>query len=229
MKILVADKDSDTIEAVDSCCTIRWPHRELLSADDADSLLIMIEQDAPDLVVLGTDLSPELGMTICQQIRNFSAVPLIAVAPTGDEDEIIRALGAGADDCLSRPIRPLELLARIVALLRRAQKLPLVTHGQPFVSGELFIDFDTYEVRVEGAEVRLTLTEFEILRCLVNNSKNVMSHTQLAHLLWGGDGQGSRNALKVHIQHLRNKLGDTAKQPHYILSERGLGYKFAAS
>ena len=229
MKILVADKHSDTMEAVGTCCAIRWPHRELLSTEDPDNLLIMIEQDAPDLVVLGAEFSPDLGMTLCQQIRNFSAVPLIAVTDTSGEEEIIRALGAGADDCLCRPIRPLELLARIVALLRRVQKLPLVTHKQPFVSGKLFIDFDTYEVIVEGTEVRLTLTEFEILRCLVNNAKSVMTHTQLAHLIWGEDGQVSRNSLKVHIQHLRKKLGESAKKPRYILSERGLGYKFAAS
>jgi DNA-binding response OmpR family regulator len=91
-----------------------------------------------------------------------------------------------------------------------------------------YIDFDTYEVRIDGREVKLTFTEFEILRCLVNNSRRIMSHSQLACLVWGEDGQGSRNVLKMHIQHLRNKLGDTAKPPHYILSERGLGYKFSA-
>lgn len=228
MKILVADKDTKTIEAVGTCCAIRWPHRELLSTEDPDRLLTMIEEEAPDLVVLETGLSEDLGTGICREIRNFSAVPVIAIASAPGEKEIVGALDAGADDCLSRPVRPLELMARIVALLRRVQKLPLVTHGQPFVSGKLFIDFDTCEVRIGASPIKLTFTEFEILRCLVNNAKTVISHSQLAQLIWGDDGQGSRNALKVHIQHLRTKLGDTAKKPRYILSERGLGYKFAA-
>jgi two-component system KDP operon response regulator KdpE len=143
------------------------------------------------------------------------------------EGVIIRALDSGADDCISKPVRPLELQARIIALLRRAQRLPLVSRGQPFVSGNLFIDFDILEVRVGGNEVKLTVTEFEILRCLVNNPRRFISHSQLSHLISGDNGPVSRNALKVHIQHLRNKLGDTAGDPRLILSERGLGYRFA--
>jgi DNA-binding response OmpR family regulator len=150
------------------------------------------------------------------------------IASSGAEGEVIRALDSGADDCISKPVRPLELRARIIALLRRAQRLPLVSRGQPFVSGNLFIDFDGFEVRIGGVEVKLTVTEFEILRCLVNNPRRVISHAQLSHLISGDSGPDSRNALKVHIQHLRNKLGDTAGKPHYILSERGLGYRFAA-
>jgi DNA-binding response OmpR family regulator len=229
MKIIVADEAHQTFEAVGTSCSIRWPHRELLSAKDANELLAMIESEAPDLVVLDTQFSAGSGIATCREIRKFSAVPLIVLSPAEEEGVIIRALEAGADDCLDKPIRPLELLARIVALLRRAQRLPLVTNSQPFVTGDLYIDFDTYEVRIDGREVKLTFIEFEILRCLVNNSRRIMSHSQLACLVWGEDGQGSRNALKVHIQHLRNKLGDTAKPPRYILSERGFGYKFSAT
>ena len=229
MKILVADKDPKTFEAVGMCCSIRWPHRELISTENADDLLTMIEEEAPDLVVLDADFSAGSGIATCREVRAFSAVPLIMLAPLEDEGVIIRSLEAGADDCLSKPVRPLELLARIVALLRRAQQLPLVSNSQPFISGDLYIDFNTYEVRIDGREVKLTFTEFEILRCLVNNSRRIMSHSQLACLVWGEDGQGSRNSLKVHIQHLRNKLGDTARPPRFILSERGFGYKFSAT
>lgn len=226
MKILVADEDPGTLEALGVCCAIRWPHGELLSADNADGFLDMVEQNAPDLVVLDTDFSGGSGISTCREVRRFSAVPLIMVAGADDEKEIIRGLEAGADDCLSKPIRPLELLARVVALLRRAQQLPLMSNNQPFISGDLYIDFDSYEVRIDGREVKLTFTEFEILRCLVTNPRRTLSHAQLACLVWGEDGQGSRNALKVHIQRLRHKLGDTAREPRYILNERGFGYKF---
>ena len=228
MKILVADKDPKTIESVGICCAVRWPHRELLSAQDSEELLNLIEQEAPDLVVLEANLSGESSYTVCREIRTFSGVPLIMILPTGSQDEIIRSLEAGADDCLRKPISPLELLARIIALLRRTQKLPLVSSAQPYIAGDLYIDFDSYEVRIDGRRVKLTFTEFEILRCLVNNSRRVISHSQLASLVWGEEGQGSRNSLKVHIQHLRSKLGETASEPRYIVSERGYGYKFAA-
>ena len=105
--------------------------------------------------------------------------------------------------------------------------MPLVKSSRPFVSGPLYINFDANEVRMSGNEVKLTFTEFELLRCLVNNPKRIMSHSQLACLVWGEEDEGSRNSLKVHIQHLRQKLGESGK-PRYILSERGCGYKFAA-
>ena len=228
MKVLIADSDPKTLESVGMCCAIRWPHREILSTADPDELLNLVEQEVPDLVVMDSDLPGESGYALCREIRSFSTVPIIMTCLVGDEGEVIRALDSGADDCVGKPIRPLELLARIIALLRRTQNLPLVSSSQPFISGNLYIDFDTFEVRIDGAEVRLTFNEFEILRCLVNNSRRVISHSQLACLVWGEDGQGSRNSLKVHIQHLRNKLGESAHDPQYILNERGFGYKFAA-
>ncbi len=197
-------------------------------ATSADEVLSAIEREVPDLVIMSSGFSGGQGIATCREVRLFSAVPLIMLSDSGDEKEIIRPLDAGADDCLSKPLRPLELLARMVALLRRAQGLSMVVHSQPFVSEDLYIDFETCEVRIGGREVKLTFTEFEILRYLVDNARRIMSHSQLACLIWGEDGQSSRNALKVHIQHLRNKLGDTARKPRYILNERGYGYKFAA-
>jgi DNA-binding response OmpR family regulator len=228
MKILVADENPISLEAVGTCCSIRWPHRELVFASTSDEVLNIIERDVPDLVIISAGFSGGLGTATCREVRRFSAVPLIVLAESDDEKDIVRVLDAGADDCLSKPVRPLELLARMVALLRRTQRLPMVVHSQPFVSGDLYIDFETGEVRIDGREVKLTFTEFEILRYLVDNARRIMSHSQLACLIWGEDGQSSRNALKVHIQNLRSKLGDTARQPRYILNERGCGYKFAA-
>jgi DNA-binding response OmpR family regulator len=228
VKILIGDRDHRTVEAVSACCANRWPHRELLITEDSEHLMQLIGQEALDLVVMETQLPAEPGINLCREIRNFSAVPLITIASSGAEGEIIRALDSGADDCISKPVRPLELQARIIALLRRAQRRPLVRGGQPFVSGNLFIDFDVFEVRIDGNEVKLTITEFEILRCLVNNPRGVISHAQLSYLISGDSGPVSRNALKVHIQHLRNKLGGTAGKSHHIRNERGLGYRFAA-
>lgn len=227
VKIVIADGDPNTLESVGTCCATRWPSRSLLSTVSTDELLSMVEHEAPDLVLLDAELSDRPGYAVCREIRAFSAVPLIVINSSDEEDGIIGALDAGADDCISKPIRPMELQARIMALLRRTQKLPLVGATQPYKSDDLYINFDTYEVVADGEEINLTFTEFEILRCLVNNSGRVISHSQLAWQIWGEDGQCPRNALKVHIQHLRHKLGETAGKPRYIINERGLGYKFS--
>ena len=228
MKILVADNDPKTIESVGICLSLRWPHGEMCFPEDRDDLLNLISHEAPDLVVLNSGLYGGSGNSICREIRAFSAVPVIMTIPTDDEEDLIRALDSGADDCMYQPVGAQELLARIIAIFRRTQQLPLVKSFRPFVSGRLYINFDASEVRMGGDQVKLTFTEFEILRCLVNNPKRVMSHSQLACLVWGEEDEGSRNSLKVHIQHLRQKLGESAGQPRYILSERGCGYKFAA-
>ena len=229
MKILIADSDPSTVESVGASCASRWPYRDLLSAGNYDELLNLVETESPDLVLLDSGLSDTQGEAVCREIRAFSTVPLIMITPSDEESDIVRALNAGADDCVSKPIRPLELVARIVALLRRTQRLPLTGAVQPYLSDDLYIDFDTYEVKVQGQDVKLTFTEFEILKFLVNNPRRVVSHSQLGWQIWGEDGECSRNALKVHIQHLRQKLGESASDPHYILNERGLGYKFAAA
>ncbi|MFB3119615.1 MAG: response regulator transcription factor [Stenotrophomonas maltophilia] len=228
MKILVADNDPGTIEAVGICLSLRWPHGEMCFPEDREDLLNLISHEALDLVVLNSGLYAGSGYSICREIRAFSAVPVIMTIPTDDEADLIRALDAGADDCMDQPVGAPELLARMVAIFRRTQRLPLVKSSRPFVSGHLYINFDANEVRMDGDEVKLTFTEFELLRCLVNNPKRVMSHSQLACLVWGEEDEGSRNSLKVHIQHLRQKLGESAGKPKYIFSERGCGYKFAA-
>ena len=177
--------------------------------------------------MLNSGLYGGSGYNICREIRGFSDVPVIMTIPT-DDDDLIRALDADDNDCMDQPVGARELLARMVAIFRRTQRLPLVKSSRPFVSGHLYINFDANEVRMGGDEVKLTFTEFELLRCLVNNPKRVMSHSQLACQVWGEEDEGSRNSLKVHIQHLRQKLGEAAGKPKYILSERGCGYKFAA-
>jgi DNA-binding response OmpR family regulator len=226
MKILVADSDPECIASIGMCCSTRWPHRELLSSDDPEEVVILVERAAPDVVVLEAGLSNGLGYSICREIRSFSSVPLIITTTSEEESEIIKAVELGADDFVSKPFKPLELLARIIAVVRRAQGLSLLNNTRPLISGDLYIDFDNYEVILNGREVRLTFIEFEILRCLVLNKGKAISPAAITELIWGEDADGSRKALKVHIQHLRQKLGETASNPRHILCQRGVGYRF---
>jgi two-component system KDP operon response regulator KdpE len=228
MRVIIADSLPASAESLAACCAIRWPHREAFFATTPEDFLLQVGTIAPDLAILDSQLAHGQGHAVCREVRRFSAVPLLMVIPTDQEDEVVKALEAGADDCVARPLRPLEVVARLVALLRRTHRLPLVSAGAPFTAGPLLADFDSGEVRVAGQEVKLTSTEFAILKCLVHNPKRIVSNAQLAAVVWGEEAQGSRKALKVHIQHLRQKLGEHPGQPHYIVNERGYGYRFAA-
>ena len=138
----------------------------------------------------------------------------------------MKALETGADDFVSKPFSHLELLARMQAVLRRTQNTPLGMGEAPFIVNGLCIDFEGHEVTVNGGEVKLTPTEFGILRCLVKNSGRIMSASNISHRVWGDDVPDANQLIKVHIQHLRKKIGDDPAKPHYIFTERGVGYKF---
>jgi len=226
MKILVADGNRNTAAAVGECCFSRWPHHQVVFTDAPEQFLLMVEQDGPDVVLLDSELGGGRGPALCREVRHFSAVPLIMMLWRGEENEVVRALESGADDCLTRPLRPKEVVARLVALLRRSGTLPMLANAGPVTAGPLYMDFNSFEVRFGGEEVHLTATEFEILRHLVNNRRWVVSHAQLSEAVWGDQESGSRNSLKVHIQHLRQKLGEGNGHPRFIFNARGLGYKF---
>ena len=130
---------TQTIEAVGICLSLRWPHGEMYFPEDREDLLNLISHEAPDLLVLNSSLYDGSGYSICQEIRAFSAVPVMMTIPSDNEADLIRALDAGADDCVDQPVSAQELLARMVAIFRRTQRLPLVKSSRPFVSGHLYI------------------------------------------------------------------------------------------
>lgn len=227
MKAVFVGGDPKTAQMAEQGLRLRWPDLILARATTAQEGLRLAKQESPDVVLMHpsfTDIS--LSQAI-QGLRRFSNLPLIVMSQRGDVLEVVSALEQGADDYLRLPCDLTEVMSRIWALLRRVGAGRLPQEGQaPLRSGSLLINPATYEVFLEERRVVLTSTEFHLLHLLVKNWGMVVSHQVLERELWGnhwveGDGLG-----KKYIQRLRQKLGDAARDPKWIISVRGVGYRF---
>lgn len=181
---------------------------------------------APSAVVLDLGLPDMGGKAVIAAIREWSDVPIVVVSVRSNEAEIIAALDAGADDYVTKPFAPAELLARLRALVRRrgtAPSSPLLTQG------ELSVDLAARTVTLQGEEVRLTRKEFDVLALLIGNSGRLLTHQELLRTIWGPAHLGDTHYLRIAIGRLREKLGDDAAAPRMIFTEPGIGYRFAAS
>ena len=225
MKVVVIDDSPDVAEVVSLCFQLRWSGATVVSASEGARGLELIETENPDVAILDIGLPDMDGIQVLRQIRSFSQVPVIMLTVRGEDADIARCLELGADDYIVKPFSHIELLARVQAVLRRVQGLP-VTGERPFVSGKLSVDFARNEVRVEGKPVKLTSTEYKLLCHLVRNEGRPLTHENLLRKVWGETYTDARDLLRVHIQHLRQKLGDGVKSPTIIVTEHRIGYKF---
>jgi len=187
--------------------------------------LELVERERPDLVLLDVGLPEMNGFEVLKAIRLFSDVPVIMLTVRDDELSKVQGLELGADDYVTKPFSHLELLARVRAVLRRTQTLPL-SHEQPFVSGDIQVDFARREVTVRGQPVALTGTEYRLLYHLVRNAGQVLTHETLLARVWGREYTDEISYLKSYINRLRHKLERDPRHPEYILTEYGVGYWF---
>jgi len=225
MKVVVIDDSPDVAEVVSLCFQLRWSGTTVVSASEGARGLELIETENPDVAILDIGLPDMDGIQVLRQIRNFSQVPVIMLTVRGEDADIARCLELGADDYIVKPFSHIELLARVQAVLRRVQGLP-VTGERPFVSGKLSVDFARNEVKVEGKSVKLTSTEYKLLCHLVRNEGHPLTHENLLRKVWGETYIDARDLLRVHIQHLRQKLRDSVESPTIIVTEHRIGYKF---
>ena len=179
------------------------------------------------MVILDIGLPDMDGFQVLRGIRLFSQVPVIMLTVRDEDTDIAGCLEMGADDYMVKPFSHIELIARVQAVLRRNQGLPVATEERPFVSGKLSVDFASNEVMVNGKSVKLSATESKLLHHLIRNERRLLSHENLLVKIWGETYHDARDLLRVHIQHLRQKLGDSAESPSIIVTEHGMGYKFA--
>ncbi len=228
MKVVVIDDSPDIIEVVSLCFQLRWGSATVVSANNGNKGLELIEAESPDLVILDIGLPDMDGFQVLREIRRFSQVPVIMLTVRGEDTDVARGLELGADDYVTKPFSHIELMARVQAVLRRVQGLP-VTEEHPFVSGKLSVDFARNEVMIDGKPVKLTATERNLLYHLIKNEGRLLSHENLLRKIWGETYLDARDLLRVHIQHLRQKLGDSIESPSIIVTEHGMGYKFARS
>jgi two-component system response regulator VicR len=225
MKVVVIDDSPEIIEVVSLCFQLRWSGATLVSASEGGKGLELIEAENPDVVILDIGLPDMDGFEVLREIRRFSQVPVIMLTVRGEDTDVAKGLELGADDYITKPFSHIELVARVQAVLRRAQGLP-VAEEKPFVSGKLSVDFASNEVRVDGNPVKLTSTESKLLYHLIRNEGRLLTHENLLMKVWGESYSEARDLLRVHIQHLRQKLGDSVESPSIIVTEHGMGYKF---
>ena len=178
--------------------------------------------EVPDLVILDLGLPDMDGKQVIAAIREWSQVPILVLSVRDAETEKIAALDAGADDFVTKPFATGELLARIRALLRNRKAPP--SEKARIDIGELSIDLAAHLVRVGGAEVKLTRKEFDVLALLARHAGRLVTHRQLLAAVWGPAHESDAHYLRIAIGHLRDKLGDAAASPRFILTEPGVGY-----
>ncbi len=221
--ILIIDDDLDLLDIVGAA--LQRSGYEVLKASDGHAGLAMFLQHDPCLVLLDITMPGLSGWEVCRQLREISDVPVILLTVLRRERDIVRGLKEGADDYITKPFSTGELMGRIEALLRRA-RMPATEQPEPRITtGELTLISESHQVILCGRIIKLTPTEFRLLSTLVKHVGRVISHRKLIYEVWGQVDKTDTRQLKVYIHYLRQKLEDDPKNPRYILSERGEGYR----
>lgn len=227
--VLAADDDPQLLRLMTR--NLQLEGYEVLAASDGQQALELIESNSPDLVLLDVMMPKMDGFTVCYRVREFSAVPIIIVTARGQDQDKVRGLDLGADDYLTKPFSVDELLARVRAVLRRAQ-FTTREHTQGLrastATGNLLVDYSQHIVMMNGQEVALTPTEYRIIAYLAQNVGRVVTQDLLLEHVWGPEYLGESHMLQVNINRLRRKLEIDPTQPHYILTKVGVGYSLAA-
>ncbi|MEU1956070.1 response regulator transcription factor [Nocardia rhamnosiphila] len=203
-----------------------------ITGDGRDAVALAREVD-PDVVVLDLGLPGLDGVEVCRQLRTFSDAYVVMLTARAEEVDTLIGLSVGADDYMTKPFSPRELMARIRAMLRRPRTntaRPGDTGSDPQVRvfGDLAIDVDGREVTVKGVPVALTRTEFDVLAALARDPGVVLTRAQLINTVWGPSWIGDEHLVDVHIGHLRHKLGDDATRGRYVRTVRGVGYRMGS-
>ena len=189
--------------------------------------LAAFERDGADLILLDLMLPGMSGTDVCKAIRAKSSVPVIMLTAKDSEIDKVLGLEIGADDYVTKPFSMRELIARVRAVLRRRTDMePVAAASSSLHAGPVEIDVDRHTVRVNGAEVPMPLKEFDLLEFLVRNAGRVLTRAQLIDRVWGSDYFGDTKTLDVHVKRLRTKIEPDPARPKYLLTVRGLGYKF---
>ena len=200
---------------------------EVTVAADGNEALSVFERDSADLILLDLMLPGMSGTEVCRQVRQRSNVPVIMLTAKDSEIDKVVGLELGADDYVTKPYSSRELVARVRAVLRRQgeQEEPM---SATIRAGPVRMDVERHVVSVDGEQVSLPLKEFELLEMLLRNAGRVLTRGQLIDRVWGSDYVGDTKTLDVHVKRLRSKIEPDPSSPRYLVTVRGLGYKFEA-
>jgi two-component system response regulator VicR len=202
---------------------LRLEGYRVITASNGTEALECFNHEFPDLILLDIMMPGIDGYDLCQRIREFSPVPIIMLTAKDSEQDMIDGLDVGADDYVTKPFLSRELLARIRAALRRT-KLWDEQSSPPFQLNDLTVDFNNHRVQQDGKEICPTATEYRLLSYLARNAGRVLTVDAILNVVWGEGYYGDVHLLQSTMANLRNKLGDNARRPRYILTRSGIGY-----
>lgn len=199
---------------------------DVIEAYNGVSAIEKLRDSLPDLVILDVMLPDIDGFEVLKMIREISAVPVIMLTAKGEEEDRVKGLELGADDYVSKPFSVLEVVSRVKAVLRRAEASGVSSSEKIQVDDRLILDFGRREIWVEGKLIKLRPTEYRLLYHLVQNAGWVQTYDQLLSKVWGYEYRDEPHYVRLYINYLRQKLEKDASDPKYILTERGVGYRF---
>jgi two-component system, OmpR family, KDP operon response regulator KdpE len=222
-RVLVCDDEPQILRALR--VILRDAGFDVATAASAAEALEATAIRAPDAAIVDLVLPDRDGVDVTRSIREWSEMPILVLSAVGEEAEKIRALDAGADDYVTKPFGPGELVARLNAALRRSA----ADRDEPrIVVGELELDLAGHNVALAGRRVHLTPTEFELLRTLASNRGRLMTHSTLLREVWGPAYEDDTPLLRAHVANLRRKIEPDSSNPRYVTTDLGIGYRFAA-
>ena len=224
-EILVCDDDKEIVEAIEIYLTQEGHH--ILKAYDGEQAIRALQSNPVDLLIIDVMMPKLDGIRATLKIREKNALPIIILSAKSEDADKILGLNVGADDYVTKPFNPLELVARVKSQLRRYTQLGAMTEKKEniYETGGLMIDDDRKEVTVDGESVKLTPIEYRILLFLVQNQGRVFSINQIYENIWNEEAIAADNTVAVHIRHIREKIEINPKEPRYLKVVWGLGYK----
>lgn len=225
MNILVCDDDKEIVEAIE--IYLKQEGYQILKAYDGEQALDMLNKNEVHLLIIDVMMPKLDGIRATLKIREESSIPIIILSARSEDSDKILGLNIGADDYITKPFNPLELVARVKSQLRRYTKLGNAAEVSQavYTVGGLMINDDLKEVSVDGDVVKLTPIEYNILLLLVKNQGKVYSIEQIYENIWNEDAIGADNTVAVHIRHIREKIEINPKEPRYLKVVWGVGYK----
>jgi two-component system, OmpR family, KDP operon response regulator KdpE len=222
--ILIVDDDYDIRQITD--LTFQRAGAKVITASNGAEALRKFYTYKPDLVVLDIMMPGENGWDICREIRKLSDVPVIMITALHRDEEIIRSLDAGADDFITKPFSIDVLLARARAVLRRSHPVVDGLKSSSYADEDLQISLEEHQVCLYQQIVKLTAKEFKLLAYLLNHSDRVLSFNQILENVWGWEYIDNPDYVHVYVSHLRQKIEKDPKNPRYLITEHGMGYRF---
>lgn len=224
-RVLVVDDEKLIVKGIRF--SLEQDGMEVDCAYDGEEALAMAKENAYDIVLLDLMLPKLSGLEVCQQIREFSSVPIVMLTAKNDDMDKIMGLEYGADDYITKPFNILEVKARIKAIIRRTGKKEIKESKASVIeSGDMRLDRDGRRVFIAGKEINLTAKEFDVLELLALNANKVYGRDKLLALVWGTDYPGDARTVDVHIRRLREKIESSPSDPKYVHTKWGVGYYF---